>query len=195
MAATPTWQLVATRLPECGCDHGTGRGSFDESARRVGHSELAAAELLVAEGHAVRSLPERRGKGPAPDFDVCGLLVEIKTLVPQAERPGGRPANDRSAYNRLLSGIDQAPITILLAQGSGLRAADAAAGIQRFAARPRAGRTTAVRIVGDGWDLAWKASRGLDPPDPFAADRRRPDRPPPDRDRSRRSRGHGIDLV
>jgi hypothetical protein len=162
MVSDPTWRPTSTRLPECGCDHGTAQGTFDERARRVDHSELAAAELLVAEGHAVRSLPERRGKGPTPDFDVCGLLVEVKTLIPQDERPGRRPANDRSAFNRLISGIDQAPVTMLMTEGSGLRPADAAAGMRRFAARPRAGKTQAVRIVGDGWDLAWKAPVGLE---------------------------------
>jgi hypothetical protein len=161
-ASDRVWRPTAARLPECGCDHGGAPGTFDERARRVNHDELAAAELLVAEGHAVRSLPEPRGHGPRPDFDVCGLLVEVKTLVPQDERPGRRPANDRSAYNRLLSGIDQAPVTLLMTQGSGLRPADAAAGMQRFAMRPRAGKTLAVRIVGDGWDLAWKAPVGLE---------------------------------
>ena len=161
-ASARAWSPTAARLPECGCDHDGTKGTFDETARRVDHYELAAAELLMAEGHAVRSLPELRGTGPKPDFDVCGLLVEIKTLIPQHDRPSGRPANDRATYNRLVSGIDQAPVTVLMTRGSGLRPADAAGGMQRFAARPRAGKTQAVRIVGDGWDLAWKAPIGAE---------------------------------
>ncbi len=167
------WVASPQRLPDCGLDHHGARGTYDETARRVDHPELAAAEMLVADGHAVRSVPVQRGH-PTADFEVCGRLVEVKTLIAQELRMGGRPANERSTFNRLMSGKDQAPLTILMAEGSGLRAADAAAGVRRFAARGDTGKTRAVRVVGDGWDLAWSAPPVLD---------RRPSRSPVDRGR------------
>jgi hypothetical protein len=179
----PIWAATAGRLPICGHDHGTRHGRLDESQRRLDHPELAAARMLVAEGHAVTTLKEGRGRGATADFDVCGTPTEIKTLVPRAERAGGRPANDRSVYNRLVAGIDQGPVTIVMARGSGLRPADAAAGVNRFAARTDQGRTRAVRVVGDGWDLNWTASRHL---------RRQAERRP-GRDQDR-SRGRDLGL-
>jgi hypothetical protein len=157
------WAPSPARLPACGHHH-RAAGRLDEAARRLDHPELAAAKLLVSEGHTVRTLAAKRGSGPTADFDVCGTPVEVKTLVPQAERPGGRPANDRSVFNRLVSGVDQAPVTLVMAQGSGLRPADAAAGLSRFSARAQQGRTRAVRCVGDGWDLSWRLGRAAERP-------------------------------
>jgi hypothetical protein len=148
-------------------------GHLDESQRRLDYPELAAARMLVAEGHTVRTIKEGRGRGPTADFDVCGTPTEIKTLIPQAERRGARPANDRSVFNQLVRGINQGSVTIVMAKGSGLRPADAAAGVNRFAARADQGTTRAVRCVGDGWDLGWTASRPVERGMPRRAGRAR----------------------
>ncbi len=148
-------------VPACGQEHRAGPGRFDEAARRVRHEELAVAELLVGEGHDVVALPERRGAGPVADFEVCGMPVEVKCLQPREQRRDARPANERSVCNALRRGVDQAGVTVLVTQGSGLRAADAAAGMHRFARSGLTGRTRAVRIVGDGFDVAWVAGRDV----------------------------------
>ena len=156
------WSSSPVRLPDCGVDHGGRPGTYDESARRAEHEELTVARVLVGEGHDVTSLRADRRSGPTADFDVCGLTVEVKSLVAQAERAGGRAANDRSGYNRLAASSRQAEVTILLATGSGLSAVDAAAGVRRFAEGGRTGRVQAVRILGDGYDLAWSAHPGVE---------------------------------
>jgi hypothetical protein len=143
-------------FPDCGNAHRPGAGRLDERERRLSHEEHAAARRLTAEGHDVRSNAERRGSGPVADLTVCGLPVEVKTLVAQAERPGGRAANARSVHNRLCDAIYQAPLTIVQAEGSGLTAADAVAGVRSFARRGRVGEVRAVRVVGDGFDLSWR---------------------------------------
>ena len=158
---TVRWAACPSRLPECGQRHGGVPGAYDESARRVSHAELAAAALLVGEGHHVRSLPDPKGR-PGADFDVCGVAVEVKTLAPKRERPGGRAANDRSLYNRLASASRQGPVVLVMAEGSGLTAAAAEAGVRRFEAAGRPGRARAVRVGGDGFDLAWVATRGAE---------------------------------
>jgi hypothetical protein len=110
--------------------------------------------MLVAEGHLVRSIPVRLSGGPTADLGVCGRLVEVKSFLPVAHRPGGSPTS-RSVANKLMSAAGQAPTVVLLGRGSGLTPAVARAGVAEFVARRRWGRIEAVRIVGDGFDLGW----------------------------------------
>jgi hypothetical protein len=81
--------------------------------------------------------------------------VEIKTLLATHERSDGLRANARTVHNRLMAATRQAAVVIVSTEGSGCRPADAAAGLRSFAAAGRTGQVTAVRIVGDGFDLSW----------------------------------------
>jgi hypothetical protein len=148
------------RLLVCPSPHGGGPGRLDESARRLDHPELAVASRLAAEGHDVRSQNERPGRGPVADLVVCGVPVEIKSLLTRAERADGRAATARTLHNRLVGAAEQAPVVVVGTEGSGLRAADAAAGVRSFFERGRTGQVKAVRVIGDGFDLAWRAPVG-----------------------------------
>jgi hypothetical protein len=130
----------------------------DERSRRLSHEELAVATLLAGEGHRVRSLPERRGGGPVPDLEVCGAPVEVKSFLSLADRDGRIPTAG-SVCNKLLSARAQAPTAVLYSKGSGLAEDAARAGVAEFAARGRPGRISGVRVIGDGFDLAWSAPR------------------------------------
>lgn len=153
----PRREPAAGHIPQCrGGTHRWGGGALDETARRLSHEELAVATRLAVEGHQVRSLPERPGRGPVADLAVCGSPVEVKSFLSLAERAGRIPTA-RSVCNKLLGARAQAPTTVLYACGSGLDAPTAAAGIAEFGARGRPGRITAVRVVGDGFDLAWRS--------------------------------------
>jgi hypothetical protein len=168
-------RVPATTLVPClpGAHVGTPT-AVDERSRRLSHEELAVARQLAAEGHQVRSVPERRGQGPVADLEVCGARVEVKSFLPLAERDRGAPT-PRSVCNKLLSARDQAPTTVVLGQGSGLSEGVARSGVEEFVARGRPGRTGGVRIIGDGFDLSWATGRvreagrsrgrGLDGPD------------------------------
>jgi hypothetical protein len=133
-------------------------GSVDERARRLSHDELAVARQLAAEGHRVRSLPERGATGPTADLEACGVPVEVKSLLPAAKRERGMPTH-RSVYNRLAAAKEQAPVTVVYGRGSGLRADVARRGVERFARRGNHGRIKSVRVLGDGFDLAWHTLR------------------------------------
>jgi hypothetical protein len=121
---------------------------------------LGVAEALAGEGHAVRSLPEWPGRGPVADLLVCGRPVEVKSWLPADVRAA--PPGPRSVLNKLLSARRQAASVVLYAAASGLSEAAARAGVAEFVARGRSGRAQAIRVLGDGFDLAWTRSRHID---------------------------------
>jgi hypothetical protein len=155
-AARHRWQPVAEPVSACAHRH-RGTGSLDETARRLSHEELAAARLLVAEGHVVRSLDEQAGAGPMADLWVCGEPVEVKSFRSLAQGRGRTPS-PRSVANKLVQSVRQAPTTVVVGHGSGLTPAVARAGMTEFASRGHWGLLRSVRILGDGFDLGW--SRG-----------------------------------
>ena len=87
--------------------------------------ELVVARILVKEGHHVRSLHERNGEGPRPDFEVCGVTTEVKTLDPGA--------SVQTVKNALTRGRNQGEVLIVNAIDSGLsrRQADMGARLLR----------------------------------------------------------------
>ena len=133
------------------CDHEGGPGALDESARRLSHSELAVARVLVGEGHEVRSVPELPGRSKTADLEVCGVPVEVKAILQRSEREQ-RP-RARTVYNKLHRGTQQADNVVLWSNGSGLRMADARAGVDLFRLRRGAEADWSVRVLGDGFDL------------------------------------------
>jgi hypothetical protein len=138
------------------------RGALDESRRRLSHEELAAADVLVAEGHDVRSLAA--GAGPTADLSVCQRETEIKSL-----RPGATAATVTNALRRARR---QGTDVLIDARSSGLSVVAAQRGVDSFAARFDRGRVERIRVVGDTFDRSY-GQRHLD----------RPARPP---------LGHGI---
>ncbi|MBO0732043.1 MAG: hypothetical protein J2P57_22475, partial [Acidimicrobiaceae bacterium] len=113
----------------------------------MSHSELAVAELLRDEGHQVRSLAERPGRGRMADLEACGQPIEVKSWLPQADRHG--PPRAQSVYNKLASARSQASTVVLYGAGSGLTEAVARAGMAEFSARGQWGRLRDVRVVGE----------------------------------------------
>jgi hypothetical protein len=123
-------------------------GRLDESARRLSHDELAVAELLLAEGHEVRSLPEGRHLGRTADLEVCGVATEVKTVQ--------LGATSWTLENQLHRAVGQGEHVIVDARGSGLRRRWAERGVERFAGRGDwRGSLTAVRVLGAGYDLTY----------------------------------------
>jgi hypothetical protein len=160
----------------CGHVHPPTGGSLDESARRLSHQELAVATALAAEGHAVRSLPERRGGGRNPDLAVCASNVEVKSFDPAADRC--RPPSRAGVVNKLIDGAGQADQVVLVANGSGLDLATVRQGLAHLAALERRDvavaampRLSAVRVMGDGWDLAWSRAAMVERSQTVGADR------------------------
>lgn len=139
--------------PACASHHMRQPGLLDERARRLSHEELAVADLLTAEGHRVNSLSESSRGGRRPDLEVCGALVEVKSFLPIEER--GRPPSPQSVFNKLVNAAGQAEAVVLWGRGSGLTEATVRSGLARLAADRRALSPTAVRAVGDGFDLSW----------------------------------------
>ena len=164
--------------PRCPGGHGPGGGSLDESARRLSHEELAAARLLAAEGHEVRSLPESRIGGRRADLEACGRPVEVKSYLPAPERDGRAPS-PRSVFNKLVDGAGQADSVVIVGYGSGLTESTARRGMARYATDPKAPPLGTVRVVGDGFDLAWVRRPELGP---RPAPERRPPGPGPSLD-------------
>lgn len=156
MSDTGLWLPSPQRLPDCGVTHGA-TGRLDESAKRLDHPELAVAWRLVVEGHEVVTLADRGRREPVADLVVCGRPVEVKCLLRMDERDDGRRAHAATVHNRLASAVRQAAVVVVSTEGSGCREADAAAGLQWFAASAKTGRVAAVRILGDGFDLGWVA--------------------------------------
>jgi hypothetical protein len=125
-------------------------GTFDETERRVSWDELSVARALVAEGHHVRALHERGGEGRRPDFDVCGVPTEVKTL------DGG--ATPYTVANAMRRGRAQGNVLIVDATNSGLSRAQADLGVRRFAQKGQLGRIGEARVMGAGFALSY--SRG-----------------------------------
>jgi hypothetical protein len=153
----------------CGADHGGQPGSLDETARRLSHQELAAAEALVRDGHRVVSLPERRDGGRQADLLACGEKVEVKSFALPGEGRAGRPSA-LSVLNKLRDAAGQAPHVVINGRGSGLTADVVRRGVARYAGDRRAGpQLRSVRAIGDGFDQSWSLQareRRLGPPRP-----------------------------
>lgn len=167
------WTLVDPGrgwLP-CSGVHG-GPGRLDERDRRLSHEELGVADLFVSAGHDVRSLPEFRRGGRRADLEVCGASVEVKSFLPLAERAGA--PSSQSVSNKLLRALGQADAVVLYGKGSGLTAGAVRSGLARLVAGGRAGSLSAVRAVGDGFDLAWVRRPGIGRQVPPGAARDRP---------------------
>jgi len=149
----------AMALP-CGRDHDGSPGRLDETARRLTHEEFAVARQLASEGHQVRSLAERRDRGRTADLSVCDAPVEVKSWLGRQER-GGIAPGARSVVNKLLQAEGQAPTVVLNGRGSGLTATAARAGMLDYAGLERPNPVRAVRVLGDGFDLAWARGRSI----------------------------------
>lgn len=157
------WRQVqdpSTAFP-CTHAHGPASGALDETARRLSHEEYAVARLLAGEGHDVRSLAESRRGGRCSDLLVCGTPVEVKSFMPRAERR--REPTPQSVLNKLLDAGGQASHVVLVGTGSGLSPSTARRGLARYSVGDRAvPRLASVRVVGDGYDLAWRRHPGID---------------------------------
>jgi hypothetical protein len=138
----------------CSRTHHGSSGRFDEKARRLSHEELFVAQVLVREGHVVRSQRERRDRGRTADLLVCGTPLEVKSWLDREQR-GGLAPRASSVVNKLLQAEGQAPAVVLNARGSGLTAAVAQAGLTEYADLRRPMGVTGVRVLGDGFDLGW----------------------------------------
>jgi len=144
------------------CRHPTGAGTFEEAARRASHEELAVAKVLVAEGHRVRTVPERRGARSA-DLVACGTSVEVKAFQALAERGGKRPGSQAVA-NKILDARGQGAVAVLWGGESGLSLAAARQGYGMFCQRALdegPGRLRAVRMIGAGFDISFNVEIGL----------------------------------
>jgi hypothetical protein len=151
-----------TGEPEWHCHHGGADGSFDETARRASHEELGVAKVLVAEGHNVRTLLERKG-ARTPDLVACGTSVEVKAFQSLQQRDG-RPPRPEHVANKLLDARGQGAVAVIWAGASGLTQATAQAGYGLFCERAREkglGLARAVRVIGDGFDISFRPSADL----------------------------------
>ena len=131
-------------------------GRLDESARRLSHPEFAVARQLTSEGHQVYALPERPGRARTADLLVCGTPVEVKSWLGQDQR--SQVPGTRSVVNKLRQAEGQAATVILEGRGSGLTSVAAHKGMAMYAGLPHRGPVAAVRVLGDGFDLAWTRS-------------------------------------
>jgi hypothetical protein len=141
------------------CRHQGATGTFDEAERRASHDELAVAQVLMAEGHQVRTVAERRG-ARTPDLMACGTSVEVKAFQSLQQR-GGRPPGTRSVANKILDARGQGAVAVVRAGESGLTRATAQAGYAIFcahAAEKGLGRLRAVRVLGKDFDLSLAAA-------------------------------------
>jgi len=148
--------------PEWHCRHAGDAGSFDETARRASHEELGVANILVAEGHNVRTVLERKG-ARTPDLVACGTSVEVKAFQSLQQR-GGRPPRPEHVANKMLDARGQGAVAVIWAGGSGLTQAAAKAGYGLFCERAREkglGRIRAVRVIGEGFDISFKPAVDL----------------------------------
>lgn len=145
-------------------DHPPGhRGRFDESRWRVSHEELAVARMLVAEGHDVRSKPQRPAVGRTGDFEVCGRETEVKTLGPNATA--------RSLANALIRAEGQGVDVIVDASKTRLHRLAADRGVAEFTQRrspeiegrrhrAAAAQIERIRVIGRGFDRSYRLGEG-----------------------------------
>jgi hypothetical protein len=82
------------------------------------------------------------------------MPVEVKSWLSLAER-NDRAPGPRSVLNKLVQAGRQAPAVVLNGYGTGLTVGAARLGMALYSARPDAGRLYSVRVLGDGFDLAW----------------------------------------
>jgi hypothetical protein len=118
--------------------------------------------VLVSEGHVVRTVAERWG-ARTPDLVACGTSVEVKSFHSLAERHG-RPPTAEGVANKLLDARGQGAVAVIFGHGSGLSPATAEAGYGMFRERATAhglGQVRAVRIMGDGFDMSFRALADL----------------------------------
>lgn len=106
----------------------------------------------------MRSLAESR-QGRTPDLEACGRPVEVKSWLRIDER--NRVPGAQSVYNKLCQAVGQSDTVVLYAAGSGLTPASARRGVALFASDRRQAELSTVRVVGDGFDLAWARRPGL----------------------------------
>jgi hypothetical protein len=133
-------------------------GTFDEAERRASHDELAVAQVLVAEGHQVHTVAERKG-ARTPDLMACGTSVEVKAFQ-SLEQRGGRPPSARSVANKILDARGQGAIAVVRGGDSGLTRATAQAGYAVFCERALEkglGQLRAVRVLGKDFDISLAA--------------------------------------
>ena len=148
--------------PALSCRHGPRVGSFDETARRASHSELAVALLLAEEGHDVRTVAELRGRRN-PDLLACGTPVEVKAFE-SLERRAGRVPTAKHVANKLLDARGQGALAVVWGLESGLTQAAARSGYRLFrerAAEQGLGLLRSARIVGKGFDLSFSLVEDL----------------------------------
>jgi hypothetical protein len=155
------WSAAAAGALSCGREHDHAAGRLDESARRLSHPEFAVAGQLASEGHQVYALADRPGQGRTADLLVCGTPVEVKSWL-SVEHRGGNAPGARSVANKLLQAEGQAATVVLEGRGSGLSSSAARAGVAMYAGLPHRGHVAAVRVLGDGFDLAWTRARSLE---------------------------------
>jgi hypothetical protein len=120
------------------------------------------AKVLVAEGHNVRTLLERKG-ARTPDLVACGTSVEVKAFQSLQQRDG-RPPRPEHVANKMLDARGQGAVAVIWAGTSGLSQATAQAGYGLFCERAREkglGRIRAVRVIGEGFDMSFKPSVDL----------------------------------
>jgi hypothetical protein len=120
------------------------------------------AEVLVAEGHHVRTVAERRGTR-TPDLIACATSVEVKSFQSLGER-GGRPPSAGRVANKILDARGQGAVAVLWGGDSGLTQSTARAGYGAFCERALdegLGRLRAVRVIGEGFDLSFRPAADL----------------------------------
>jgi len=114
--------------------------------------------VLVAEGHQVRTVAERKGVR-TPDLMACGTSVEVKAFQ-SLEQRGGHAPGARSVANKILDARGQGAVAVVRAGESGLTRATAQAGYAIFcthAVQKGLGRLRAVRVLGKDFDLSLAA--------------------------------------
>jgi hypothetical protein len=146
------------------CRHQGLPGNFDETERRANHDELAVAQVLVAEGHQVRTVAEQKG-ARSPDLMACGTSVEVKGFQ-SLEQRGGRPPSARSVANKILDARGQGAVAVVRGGESGLTRATAQEGYAMFCERALErglGRVRAVRLLGKDFDISMTAVADVRP--------------------------------
>ena len=140
------------------------------------------ARAFSEAGHDVQSVAESRRGGRRPDLLACGESVEVKSFCAAVERQ--RAPSPQGVFNKLVDGAGQAPHVVLVGAGSGLSVETVRRGLSLYESacverRPthQIPSLTSVRVMGDGYDVAWARGAGRELPPPS--------RPEP---------GHGLGL-